>query len=164
MKKIEFDHGNFTVLKVVQIEDINKFQYFSGYVYYLRELTKEYNESTPDFIDDMILGAIRNIYPESRLVFNRNMLFKGQKDESLLDYSGKKDLDFKITFMPNVPYDKYDVVNTMKLYSYTKKLFLIYNSMTNSGLELFINTHVQAEIPFDKIEEFNDKIGSVIFK
>jgi len=164
MDKLELNYGNFTVLKVIEINDINKFQYFSGFLYYQRQLTKEYDEKTPDFLDDMILNAIKASYPDARFTFSRNMLFKGQLEDTLLRFYGKEDLEFKITFMPYIPFDKYDVVNSMGIYCYTKKISLRYNSVTNANIELYVNTHVQAEIPFDQIEEFNSKIESVIFQ
>ena len=156
--------NEFKVLKVIRIENINRFQYFSGHLYYIRKLTKEYSAETPDFVDKMIFDAIKKIYPTAIEILNRNIFFQGQQEEMLTQFNGKDDLDFQITFTPFIPLDKYDQISQMEIYGYTKKLFLKYHSMTNKDLPLIVMDHFQTEIPFEKIQDFNAAIKTIEFK
>ncbi|PBI88401.1 hypothetical protein BSF41_25290 [Flavobacterium sp. ACN2] len=152
------------VLKVIKIEDASNWNYFSGYVYYLRTITPEYNEKAPDFVDQLILNAILEVFPNSRTEFNRNILFKNQLKDTLYRFTGNEDLDFKITFVPYIPYDQMELISKKEVYTYTFDLFFFRTSLNDKDKIKYINTHVQAEIPFDKISVFNDIIKNVEFK
>lgn len=164
MEKIEFlNQSEFKVLKVIQVEQINKFHYFSGYAYYLRTLTEAYNEKTNDYIDDLILKGIKISFPDSKCILSKNILFKGQLDEILLRFAGKKDIDFSITFLPNIPLEKYKEVYRKDIFICTKQLFFNYNSASNNDIKLYVNTNVQADIEYDKLTDFSDDIESITF-
>ena len=96
--------------------------------------------------------------------FNRNILFKNQLDDILVRFNCNIDLDFKITFVPYIPQDKMDKIRRMEIYLYSFNMHFFRTSLNDLEKIKFINTHVQAEIPFDKISDFNDTINSVKFK
>lgn len=152
------------VLKVIKVEDSSNWNYFSGYVYYLRTITPEYDEKTPDFIDQLILNAILEVFPTSRLEFNRNILFKDQLKDTLVRFNGNEDLNFKITFVPYIPNNKIDQIRRMEIYVYTFEMNFFRTSLNDPDKIKFINTHVQAEIPFGKISDFNKAINYIKFK
>lgn len=166
MDKITFLNINdFKVLKIIRIEDNSKWNYFAGYLYYIRKLTKKYKAENTDYIDEMIFNSIKKVYPDSRLVVNKDIMFENQLDDILKSFSGKNDISFKISFIPYVPYDKMFEINDKEIYSYTFEFnFNRISLWTDEEKLKYINNHLQAEIPFDKIEDFNYQIKNIEFK
>jgi hypothetical protein len=166
MNKITFLNINdFKVLKIIRIEDNSKWNYFAGYLYYTRKLKPKYKAENKDYIDDMILASIKKVYPDSRLVINKDIMFENQLDDILGSFSGKKDIDFKISFIPNVPYDRMYEISDKEIYAYTFEFnFNRISVWTDKEKLKYINNHLQAEIPFDKIDDFNHQIRNIEFK
>ena len=92
-------------------------------------------------------------------------MFENQLDDILKSFSGKNDINFKISFVPNVPYDKMFEINDKEIYAYTFEFnFNRISLWTDKEKLKYINDHLQAEIPFDKIEDFNFQIRNIEFK
>lgn len=152
------------VLKVIRIQENTNWNYFAGNLYYTRKFTKNYKAENSDYIDEMILTSIKKVFPDSHLVVNKDILFENQLEELLNAYSGKNDVDFKMSFVPSIPYDKIFEINDMEIYSYTFQFNFNRISLFDDDKLKYVNTHMQAEIPFDKIEDFNYKIKTIEFK
>lgn len=165
-KKIEWlPSEQWKVLKIVKVEDPSKWNYFSGYIYYLRNLTTEYDEKKPDYLDELIEQAIRKVYHDSRIEYSKNILFKNQLEDVLKGFTGKKDdsLKFNITFIPEIPFDKMEEVKRKQLYTYTYPLNFSRISFNEAEKLKFLNTHFQSEIPFEMSSDFSERIYSVNF-
>lgn len=149
--------NNLKVLKIIRVQDNMPWNPFSGNLYYTRELTSDYNSSTTDFIDSAILDAIAKVFPDSRLMINRNIVYEGLIDDILQSYPGEEDKEFKITFITDVPFDQFQNIDRLKICNPTL-IFKFRRTSLNDPKKLeIVNTHIQAEIPYEKAAEFCTK-------
>jgi len=158
------DVNNMEVLKIIRVQDNSKWNYFAGNLYYTRKMTKDYQSHNVDFIDDMIFESIKKDYPDSRIVVNKNIMWENQMNETINSYSGANDVEFKITFMPSIPYDKMDKISNIDTRIHTKEFNINRISLTEKETLKYMTNHIQADIPFEKITEFNTKIQTINFK
>ncbi len=158
------DINDMQVLKVIRVQDNSKWTYFAGNLHYTRKMTPNYQSINSDFIDDMIFNSIKKVYPDSRLIVNKDIIWEGQMKDILNAYSGVEDISFKMSFIPMVPYDKMTEIYNMDIYIYTKEFYINRVSIIEKEKLKFMNNHMHADIPFDKIVDFNKKIKTINFK
>jgi hypothetical protein len=158
------DINEMEVLKLIRVQENSSWNYFAGNLYYTRKMTKEYQADSPDFIDEMIMSTIKEVYPDSRLVQNKNIMWENQMDDILQSYLGETDVEFKMTFMPTIPYDRIRELDSNDMKSHTKEFNISRVSLNDIEKLKYMNNHMHAEIPFDKITEFNGLINKIKFK
>lgn len=153
---------DFRVLKIIKIQG-PEWNNFTGYIYYKRLLSKKYQSSTPDYIDDLIINSIKELYPGSTLVVNKDILFKGELEDILKGYTGGTSIDFTIRFTPQIPYEKVFSLVGRKFHEYIPKFKL--NLFLNEGNEKIhhISDFGIAYIPFEQIDDFNNRIKTIDF-
>jgi hypothetical protein len=148
------------VLKVIKVlgPDWNR---FTGYLHYKRYLTKEYNSETTDILDELILAAIKDLFPDSRLWLNKNILFKGEYEDILERVKGGSSIELTIRFIPQIPYDKIHELYGKDLSEYYERFKL--NLMLGADSEKIQDIHKFAisYIPFEKIDEFSRLIKTI---
>lgn len=158
-KPLEFQ--DVKVLKIILVQDNISWNPFSGYLYYTRSLTSDYNALTNDFIDTAIVEAILKVFPNSRSIVSRNIVYEGLLEDILENYAGFEDKEFKITFITDIPYDQILHIHQLKICNPTL-LFNFRRISFNEPKKLeIINTHIQADIAFDQAEEFCENIKSI---
>lgn len=147
--------NNFKVLNIIKILDKNSYFPLSGYLYYTRKLTRRYNGNENDFLDNIIINSIKDIYPESFAINSINIYFKDQLEETIDHLGGEKsELDFNIHFIPKISLDEMYELSNYNLKFSNLKLNFIRTFPFDKENSLYINNNIQAYIPLDKWNGF----------
>lgn len=141
------------VLKVIQIvgPDWNK---FTGYLPYIRTFDPIiYDHKNSDLLDQKILEVIQLYFPDSRLQYNIEILFKGQLEDNLRTLEGGSRKKIILQFSPNIPYEMFGKLKGQSFYAYPWEfeIRLLFNDSKERS-EL-INGFYLCSLPFDKLDE-----------
>jgi len=160
---IVLDEKELRVLKVIRVEGPT-WNRFIGYISYKRFLTKEYNSDTSDYLDDLILNAITNIYENTSLIFNKNIIFKGQYKDIMKGFSGNQNTNFTIRFTPDFSTQDIWKLVGKEFFEYKPKFKFNLSIAPQSNNLQFIGDIGIEYIPFDKLEDFKQRLKSIDFK
>ncbi len=141
------------VLKVLQIvgPDWNK---FTGYLPYLRTFNpKIYDHKNGDLLDQKILETMQHYFPNSRLRYNIEILFKGQLEDNLRTLEGGSRKKITLQFSPDIPYEMLGKLAGQSFYAYPWEfeIRLLFNDSKERS-EL-INGFYLCSLPFDNLDE-----------
>jgi len=154
--------NDFRVLKIIRIEG-PEWNNFTGYFYYKRFFTKDYNSETNDLLDNLILKSIKELNPKSTLCVNKDVLFKGEFEDILKGYTGGTSIDLTIRFTPHIPFDRIYEIAGKELYEYFPKFKLnLFLSENNEKLK-HINNFAISYVPFDEIDNFGKLLKTIDF-
>ena len=147
----------FRVLKVIRV-DGPEWNRFTGFIAYIRRFTRDYQSEKKDYVDDLIFETIRQIYPTAYLYINKDILFEGEKEDLLKYYQGGTLIDFTIRFSPSIPFELVESLAGKEFFEYHPKFeFHLYLNPDDTKIQ-HINNFAIAYIPFDKLEDFHEKI------
>lgn len=154
---------NFRVLKIIKVEG-NEWNHFIGYIFYKRVFTKDYSSQTPDYIDELIFSAISKIYSTASLHLNKDILFESEYEDLMKRYSGNTNKDFTIRFTPDFSKQNIWKLVGKEFTEYHPKFkFNLFLYPQNNNLELVEDFGI-GYIPFDKLNDFKDKLKTIDFK
>lgn len=150
----------FKVLKVIKLEG-PKHSPFSGYLPYLRDLTKEYTEKNTDAIDEVIIDVIKTSLPDSFLVRSINILFKGILDDNLKSINGGSEKDITIQFSPELPNGDFEQISGKQLYTYLLNFKARMLFSKDSDKKHYIHNHLICSLPHENLKELVKSIQPV---
>lgn len=154
---------DFRVYKLIKI-DGDEYNPFIGYIHYKRFLTKDYNSKTSDdYLDNLILEAIKKVYPTANLIINKDIIFEGEYDDLMKRYTKQEQTNFTIRFTPDFSNQDIWQLAGQEFVEYHPKFIFNIISFQENTMD-FINDFGIAYIPFDKLKDFDKKLKTIDFK
>ncbi len=156
--------SQFSVLKIIRVQIKSDVEGLKGWVFYLRKYREDYTAEGDDFLDRSILEGIQKVYLDSRLIVSKNIFFEGQLGELLSLYSGNTDEKFTINFVPKITAEYLKTALHQELYSHARLFYFVRTSKVLLGEKAYLARQAEAEIPFEKMQDFYREIALENFK
>ena len=142
------------VLKIIRVVGPD-WNYFTGYLPYLRTLRKEYDINNGDYLDEHFIKTVKAAYPSSSLVESALLLFEGELEDRLNAIRGACTKDYSINFFPyiNCPYEKLYELQSRIFTNYPTKFSLRLHIENNSDKIKHIHEYELCYIDYTKIDD-----------
>lgn len=151
----------FKVLKVIRI-DGPEWNWFSGYLPYLRTFNpKTYDSKRGDLLDEKILSAIQENFPQAKVHYSNEILFKEELEDNLKRIEGGTRKDITFQFFPLIPYDNIAEFVGREFFAYPFIFQLRINLGTSNQKLERIHEFFLCNLPYDKITQLVKTIRPV---